>query len=255
MDVSYLSLAGKVALITGGSRGIGKAIAMTFADAGADVAISGRNQPQLDEVAAEIKKATGREALPFAAHSRKTEDLENLFNKVMEKYGKIDILVNNAAANPAMGYLIDMEEKIYDLIMLTNLKSYTFLSQLVGKQMREQSSGNIVNISSVGGISPDKGLGLYCVSKAGIIMLTKSLAVELGEFNIRVNCIAPGVVKTKFSEALWSNEALMEGEMAGMALKRIAEPEEVARIALFFASDATPYVTGQTMVIDGGSSL
>jgi len=254
VDASYLSLEGKVALITGGCRGIGKAIAMAFTDAGADVAISCRNQPHLDEVSEEIKK-TGREALPVAAHNRKPEELDNLFNVVMKKYGKINILVNNAAANPAMGYTVDMEEKIYDLIMLTNLKAYTYLSQLVGKQMRDQGSGNIVNISSVGGISPDKGLGLYCVSKAGIIMLTKSLALELGEHNIRVNCIAPGVVKTKFSEALWSNEALMEGEMAGMALKRIAEPEEVARVALFLASDATPYITGQTIVMDGGSSL
>ncbi len=254
MDVSYLSLEGKVALITGGCRGIGKAIAVAFADAGADLAFSCRNQPHLDELAEEIK-GLGREALPVAAHNRKTEELENLFNKTMEKYGKIDILVNNAAANPAMGYLVDMEEKIYDLIMLTNLKSYTYLSQLVGKQMRDRGSGNIVNISSVGGISPDKGLGLYCISKAGINMLTKSMAVEMGPHNIRVNCIAPGVVKTKFSEALWSNEELMKGEMANMALQRIAEPEEVARAALFFASDASPYITGQTLVMDGGSSL
>lgn len=254
MDVSYLSLEGKVALVTGGSRGIGKAIAMVFADAGADVAISGRNQETLDEVATELMKA-GRETLAVAAHSRKIEDLDNLFNKVMEKYGKIDILVNNAAANPAMGYLVDMEEKIYDIIMNTNLKSYTYLSQLVGKQMREQGGGSIVNISSVGGVSPDKGLGIYCISKAGIIMLTKSMALEMGEHNIRVNCIAPGVVKTKFSEALWSNEDLMKHEMANMALQRIAEPVEVARAALFFASNAAPYITGQTLVMDGGSSL
>lgn len=254
MDVSYLSLKGKVALVTGGSRGIGKAIALVFADAGADVAISGRNQPQLDEVAEEIV-SLGRQAMPVAAHNRKIEELDNLYNKVMEKFGRIDILVNNAAANPAMGYLVDMEEKIYDLIINTNLKSYTYLSQLVGRQMRERGGGNIVNISSVGGLSPDKGLGLYCISKAGIIMLTKSMALEMGEFNIRVNCIAPGVVKTKFSEALWSNEELMKQEMANMSLQRIAEPVEVARAALFLASDATPYITGQTLVMDGGSSL
>ncbi len=254
MDVSYLSLEGKVALVTGGCRGIGKATAMAFADAGADVAISCRNQPHLDEVAKEISE-TGRQALPVEAHSRKTDELKNLFDAVMDKYGKIDILVNNAAANPAMGPLVDMEEKVYDLIMLTNLKSYTYLSQLVGKQMASQGSGNIVNISSVGGISPDQGLGIYCMSKAGIIMLTKSMAAEMGGHNIRVNCIAPGVVKTKFSEALWSNEELMKGEMAQMALKRIAEPEEVARVALFFASEATPYITGQVLVMDGGSSL
>ncbi len=254
MDVSYLSLEGKVALITGGCRGIGKAIAMAFTDAGADVAISCRNQPHLDAVAEEIG-STGQKVLPVAAHNRKTEELDNLYNKVIEQYGKVDILVNNAAANPAMGPLVDMEEKVYDLIMLTNLKSYTYLSQLVGKQMVAQGGGTMVNIASVGGISPDKGLGMYCISKAGIIMLTKSLAAEMGEHNIRVNCIAPGVVKTKFSEALWSNEALMKDEMEQMALKRIAEPEEVARVALFFASAATPYITGQVLVMDGGSSL
>lgn len=254
MNVSYLSLEGKVALVTGACRGIGRAIAMIFADAGADLAVSCRNQPHLEEVAEEIRKM-GRRALPVAAHVRKPEDLRNLYEKVKEAYGRIDILVNNAATNPGMGLLVDMDEKMYDQIMNTNLKGYTILSQLVGKLMIEQGGGNIINISSVGGISPDKGLGLYCISKAAIIMLTKQLAVELGQFNIRVNAIAPGVVQTRFSEALWTNEELMKVEMAHTPLNRIAQPEEVARTALYLASDASSYVTGQTIVMDGGGSL
>lgn len=254
MDASYLSLEGKVALVTGACRGIGKAIAMMFADAGADVAISCRNQPHLEEVAGEIR-GLGRKALPVAAHIRKTEDLRNLFEKVKEEFGRIDILVNNAATNPGLGMLVDMEEKMYDQIMNTNLKGYTILSQLVGKLMRDQGGGNIVNIASVGGISPDRGLGLYCVSKAAIIMLTRSMAVELGDYNIRVNAIAPGLVKTRFSQALWSNEDLLKSEMSHTPLKRVSEPEEVARIAMFLATDASVWVTGQTIVMDGGSSI
>ncbi len=254
MDVSYLSLEGKVALVTGACRGIGKAIAVMFADAGADVAVSCRNQPHLEEVANEIR-GMGRKALPVAAHIRKTEDLVNLFEKTREEFGRIDILVNNAATNPGMGLLVDMDEKMYDQIMNTNLKGYTVLSQLVGKLMREQGGGNIINISSVGGVSPDKGLGLYCISKAGIIMLTKAMAVEMGDYNIRVNAIAPGLVKTRFSQALWSNEELLKQEMSHTPLKRLSEPEEVARIALFLATDASAWVTGQVIVMDGGSSL
>lgn len=255
MDVSYLSMEGKVALVTGASRGIGKAIAMTFADAGADLAIASRKQADLDAVADEIRGRFGRRVLPVAAHVRETQDLRNLFEKVVQEFGRIDILVNNAATNPGMGLLIDMDEKMYDQIMNTNLKGYTVLSQLVGKLMKEQGGGAIVNISSVGGVTPDAGLGLYCISKAGIIMLTRAMAVELGEFNIRVNAIAPGVVQTRFSQALWSNEQLMSQEMKHTPLRRIAQPEEVARVALFLASDASAYITGQTIVMDGGGSI
>lgn len=255
MDVSYLSLEGKVALITGGSRGIGKAIALTFADAGADIVISSRKQPALDEVAAEIR-GTGRRALALAAHNREPDDLRQLMARVKEEFGRLDILVNNAATNPVFAPLVDIEERTFDVIMNTNLKGYFLLSQMAANMMIEQGgNGHILNISSVGGISPDRGLGVYCISKAAINMLTRALAVELGDYNIRVNALAPGVVKTYFSQALWSNEALMAEEMKHTPLKRIAQPEEVARMALTLVSDAAAYITGQVIVMDGGGSV
>ncbi len=255
MDVSYLSLKGKVALVTGGSRGIGKALALAFAGAGADVAISSRKQEALDAVAIEIE-ALGRRALPVAAHGRKPEELRALIERVKAEFGRLDILVNNAATNPVMAPLVDIEERTFDAIMNTNLKGYFLLSQMAARMMIEQGQGgNIVNISSVGGVSPDAGLGVYCISKAAINMLTKALAVELGGYNIRVNAIAPGVVKTRFSQALWTDEELMAQEMSHTPLQRIAEPEEVARMALTIVSDAALYMTGQIIVMDGGSSL
>jgi NAD(P)-dependent dehydrogenase (short-subunit alcohol dehydrogenase family) len=254
MDTSYLSLNGKVALITGGSRGIGKAIALAFADAGADVAISGRKQAALDEVAAEIR-ATGRRALAVAAHNREPAELRQLIDKVTAEFGRIDILVNNAATNPVMASLVDTEEKTFDTIMNTNLRGYFLLSQMAARMMIAQGGGNILNISSIGGISPDKGLGVYCISKAAINMLTRALAIELGEHNIRVNALAPGVVQTRFSQALWTNEPLMKQEMEHMPLKRIAQPEEVAQMALTMVSNAAAYITGQIIVMDGGGSI
>jgi len=254
MDLSYLSLSGKKALITGGSRGIGKSIAMILAGAGADVAISGRAQETLDAAAEEIGKL-GTRVLPVAAHSRKMEELKHLFETVKKEFGRIDFLINNAAANPAIGMLVDMDEKIYDVIMSTNLKSYTYLNQLAGRLMIGQGGGNILNITSVAGLSPQKGLGLYSISKAGIVMLTKVLALELGEYNIRVNAIAPGVVKTKFSEALWSNEDLMTESLPAMLQRQILTPDEVARTALYLLSDASAHITGQTIMIGGVETL
>jgi NAD(P)-dependent dehydrogenase (short-subunit alcohol dehydrogenase family) len=254
MDVSYLSLQDKVALVSGASRGIGKAIALAFADAGADVVISGRKLPGLEEAAAEIGKL-GRKVLPVVAHSRKPEDLRRLVATAKEEFGRLDILVNNAAANPVMMPLVEIEEEVFDLIIGTNLKGYFLLSQLAAKGMIEQGGGSILSISSVGGISPDKGLGVYCISKAAINMMTRALAVELGEHNIRVNALAPGVVKTRFSQALWSNEKLMAQEMAHTPLARIAQPEEIARLALAVVTDTASYVTGQVIVMDGGGSI
>lgn len=254
MDTSYLSLEGKVALVTGGSRGIGKAIALALADAGADVVVASRKQADLD-VAAEEIRSLGRKSLAVSYHNREVDSIRALVDAVIKEFGRIDILVNNAATNPGMGLLVDMDEKMYDQIMVTNLKGYTILSELVGKVMQQQKTGNIINISSVGGVAPDQMLGLYCISKAGINMLTRAMAKEMGQFGVRVNAIAPGVVKTKFSKALWTNEELLKGEMAHTPLARIAEPEEIGRIALFLASEASSYMTGQILVADGGGSL
>jgi len=252
MDTTYLSFEGKVALITGASRGIGKAIALAFADAGADLAIASRKLADLEVVADEVK-GLGRKCLPVPAHSRKVDDLKNLVEKTVAEYGHIDVLVNNAASNPAMGPIVDTEEKIYDLIMETNLKGYFILSQLVGRVMREQRSGVIINIASAGGVTPAAGLGPYCISKAAINMLTKAMALEMGPYNVRVNAIAPRIVKTQFSQALWSNEKLMAKEYEFTPLKCVATPEEIAQSALYLASSATNYMTGHIMVINGGA--
>jgi dehydrogenase/reductase SDR family protein 4 len=252
MDCSFLSLQGKVALVTGASRGIGKAIAVAFADAGADVVIASRNLPDLEKVAQEIE-AKGRKALCVPTHTRKIDDLNNLVDKAVEGFKRIDILVNNAATNPAMGPIVDTDEKIYDHIMETNLKGYFMLSKMVGEVMRDQKSGNIINISSAGGLSPAEGLGPYCISKAGINMLTKAMALEMGPYNVRVNAIAPRIVKTKFSEALWTNEELMKREYQFTPLKCVATPEEIAQTALYLASTATNYMTGHVVVMNGGA--
>jgi NAD(P)-dependent dehydrogenase (short-subunit alcohol dehydrogenase family) len=252
MDCTFLSLEGKIALITGASRGIGKAIALAFADAGADVAIASRKLEDLEKVAGEVE-AMGRKALCVPTHTRKIDDLKNLVDKAMEVYDRIDILVNNAAANPGMGPIVDTDEKVYDHIMETNLKGYFMLSKMVGEVMRDQKSGNIINISSAGGLSPAEGLGPYCISKAGINMLTKAMALEMGPYNVRVNAIAPRIVKTKFSEALWTNEDLMKREYQFTPLKCVATPEEIAQTALYLASTATNYMTGHVVVMNGGA--
>ncbi|MCX5997271.1 MAG: SDR family oxidoreductase [Chloroflexi bacterium] len=255
MDVSYLSLEGKVALITGSSRGIGRSIALQFADAGADVVVSSRKLPDLEKVADEIK-TKGRRSLAVPAHNAKMEDLKNLMARVKEEFGRLDILVNNAVANPVMADVLHMEEAPFDLIMSANVKGYYFLSQAAAKMMVEQRTGGaIINIASVGGIFVTPGLGPYCISKAAIIMMTKCLAVELGSHKIRVNCIAPGIIKTKFSEALWSNEKLMADYLKKMPLGKIGQPDEIARTALYLATEASGFMTGSTLIIDGGANL
>jgi len=255
MDASYLSLEGKVALITGGSRGIGRSIALQFADAGADVVVSSRKLPDLEKVADEIRKK-GRRSLAVQAHNAKMEDLRNLMTRVKEEFGRLDILVNNAVANPVMADVLHMEEAPFDVIMNANIKGYYFLSQAAARMMVEQGTGGtIVNVASVGGIYVTVGLGPYCISKAAIIMMTKCLAAELGNHKIRVNCIAPGIVQTKFSEALWSNEKLMTEYLKQMPLGKIGQPEEIARTALYLASEASSFMTGSTLIVDGGANL
>ncbi len=254
MDASYLSLDGQVALITGASRGIGRSIALAFADAGAAVVVSSRKLPDLEKVADEIR-AMGRPSLAVAAHIREPEDLRRLVKTVTEKFSRIDILVNNAATNPIMAPLVDTEEKAFDQIMNTNVKGYFLLSQLCAQVMIKQGRGSIINISSIAGFRPGPWLGVYSISKAAINMITMAFAKELGEYNIRVNAIAPGVIKTKFSQALWSNEALMEEEFKRTPIKRFGEPEEVARLALFLVSPAAAYITGQIILMDGGGGL
>jgi len=245
------SLTGKIALITGGSRGIGKAIALALAEAGADVIIASRKLPDLEVAAQEISQ-TGRRVLAVPANVRHLPEIDNLVKKSIEEFGHIDILVNNAGANPVFGSVFNIDEKAWEITIGLNLKGYFFLSQSVGKIMRDKGSGNIINISSEDGFRPGVGLGVYSVSKAGVIMLTQALAQEWGQYNIRVNAIAPGVVRTKFSELLWTDPVIAKEAEKNTALGRIAEPEEIASAALFLASEASSYMTGQTLLLDGG---
>jgi NAD(P)-dependent dehydrogenase (short-subunit alcohol dehydrogenase family) len=255
MDFSLdeFSLKGKVALVTGGSRGIGKAIVIGLAKAGADVALASRKLPDLEEVAKEVK-GTGRKSLAVAAHVAKLEEIDNLVKKVKGEFGRIDILVNNAATNPTMDQAIDVEERAWDSIMNLNLKGLFFLSQAVARVMREQGGGKIINVASVAGISPDL-LPIYSISKAGVIMATKVMAQQWAQYNIRVNAIAPGLTKTRFSEALWGNQDILQGAMLGIPLRRVAEPEEMVGAVIFLASDASSYVTGQVIAVDGGAII
>ena len=183
-------LPGKVALITGGSRGIGKAIALGLAEAGADIILASRKLPDLEMVAQEIIHM-GRRALPVSANVRYLQEIDSLVKKAMEEFGHIDILVNNAGTNPVFGSVFNIDEKAWDVTTGLNLKGYFFLSQAVGKVMRDKGGGAIINIASEGGIRPGVGMGVYCISKAGVIMLTQVLAQEWGQYNIRVNAIAP----------------------------------------------------------------
>ena len=253
MDFSKISLDGKVALVTGGSRGIGRASALAFADAGAEVVVASRKLPDLEGVAEEIK-AKGRKGLAVASHIAKIEESKNLVEKVMAEFGRIDILLNNAGTNPYYGPLMEAEEWAWDTTMNVNLKGQFFLSQLAARIMKEQGCGNIINTASVAGLRTGE-LSIYGVTKAALIMLTQCMAKEWGQYGIRVNAIAPGIIKTRLSEALWKDPEVGRAAEQGCAMVRLGEPEEVGSVVLFLASDASSYVTGETIVIDGGQMI
>jgi dehydrogenase/reductase SDR family member 4 len=253
MTEPSFDLSDKVAIVTGGSRGIGRAIALGLANYGADVVVASRKQEDLDIVADEIR-ATGRKAAAIATHMRNREDIDQLVQRTLDEFGKIDILVNNAGTNPYFGPMMGVEERTWDQIMTVNLKGYFLLAQAVAKGMIERKSGNIINVSSAGGRRASPGLGAYSVSKAGVIMLTQVLAQELGQYGIRVNAIAPGIIQTRFAEALWSNDAILKRSIEQTPLGRIGQSEEMAGVCVWLASDASSYVSGQTIVLDGGSS-
>lgn len=248
--IDKFKLQGKVAVITGGSRGIGEAIARAFGQAGASVVVASRKQAAVDEVAEELHKE-GIEATAIEAHNGKMEDLKNLVEKTLNKYGRIDIIVNNAATNPAFGPVVNTESSAFDKIFEVNVKGMFELSKLAYPELKK-NKGNIVNIGSVAGVRPDPMTGIYSVSKASVNSLTQVLAKDWGKDGIRVNAICPGLIKTKLSEALWSNESILKQFLMTVPMKRIGEPEEIASLALFLASDAASYCTGMICVADGG---
>jgi NAD(P)-dependent dehydrogenase (short-subunit alcohol dehydrogenase family) len=248
---------GKVTIVTGGSRGIGEAIAQRFAEAGAKVVISSRKQDGLDAVAEKIR-AAGGEVTPVAAHNGDKTALQNLVAQTVEKYGTVDVLINNAATNPHFGTLLEAEDSMWQKTIEVNLMGNVWLTQAAVKVMREKNGGRggrIVNVASVVGLRPGRMQGIYSITKASVISLTQTLAMELAEDNIQVNAIAPGLVKTQFARAIWDNDVLLEGVLARTPQRRLGDPDDIAGVALFLASAASNFATGQVFVIDGGATI
>lgn len=252
------SLEGKVALVTGGSRGIGEATALGFARAGANVVVASRKLEDLEKVAEKIR-GLGRKALAVEAHIARMDQLQPLVDRVVKEFGRIDILVNNAGTNPSLSSTLEMTERLWDSVMNLNLKGLFFLSQAVAKVMKEQGGGNIINIASIDGIKPalTPEVGhVYCISKAGVVMATKVMAVDLAPYNIRVNGIAPGLIGTKLSlsgfDVIERREKMI---LDRTPMGRIGEPDELVGTMIYLASDASSFMTGETIVVSGGQLL
>ncbi|XSG77764.1 glucose 1-dehydrogenase [Herpetosiphon llansteffanensis] len=252
MPMTTFDLSGKVAIVTGASRGIGEAIAQHFAQAGAKVVVCARKLESLQTVADNINQAGGT-ALALACHTGKREQVQAVVAQTLAEWGRIDIVVNNAATNPHFGPLLNSDAAQWDKTYEVNVKGYFWLIQAAAEAMQAQGGGSIINVASVAGLQPATAMGIYSISKAAVIALTKQLAQELGPFNIRVNALAPGLIKTKFSSALWDNEDLNQKIVAGTPLGRIGTVDEVAAAALYLASDAAAFTTGTVMTMDGGS--
>ncbi len=249
-----LDLAGKVAIVTGASKGIGLAIATGLAELGARVVVSSRKQEAVEAAARGIRERGG-EAAAVAAHVGEPDAMRGLVERTRALFGGVDIVVNNAGANPFFGPLLRAEEAVFDKIMAVNVKGPLELAKAAHPSMVERGGGSIVNIASVGGLRPERMLGLYSVSKAALVSLTKVLAAEWAAGGVRVNAICPGLVRTKFSAALWQDEKLLRDFLARVPLARIAEPEEIAPLAVFLASDAAAYCTGGVYTVDGGQTI
>lgn len=250
-DVDF-RLDGLVAVIAGGSRGIGEAIARTFAKVGAKVVIASRYMENLEPVAESVR-AEGGEITPIVCHIGYLDQIRDLAAKTVEKYGTIDILVNNAGTNPFFGPMVEAEEWAWDKTVSVNLKGFFFMSQEAARVMMKNHGGKIVNIASVGGYRATDNQGIYCITKAGVISLTKGLALELAEHNIRVNAIAPGLTNTRLSAHLINTKEILDRALERTPMRRYAEPKEMAGAALFLASDASSFMTGAVVTIDGGS--
>ncbi len=247
-------LRNKVAIVTGASKGIGEAMATIFAEAGAKVVVSSRKQESVEEVANTLK-SKGYEATGIACHVGEASQLKNLVEQTIAVYGGIDILVNNAATNPVFGPVINTDEAAFDKIMQVNVKAPFELAKLCYPSMKARGGGSIINISSIGGLSPEPFLGIYSVSKSALVMLTKVLAKEWGRDGIRANVICPGLIQTKFSEALWKNEEMLSKSIKHLPISRIGQPEDLAGVALFLASEASAYTTGAVYTVDGGYTI
>ena len=252
--MNLFSLEDKVALITGSSKGIGKAIAERMAEQGAKVVISSRNQDACEEVAAGIN-AEGGEAIAIACNINYQEQLENLVSQTQQRLGSVNVLVCNAALNPYFGPSQNIPDEAFEKIMHANIGSVHRLCQLVIPGMAEGDGGSVIIVSSIGGLKGSDKLGAYSISKAEDMQIARNLAVEWGPKNVRVNCIAPGLVRTDFARALWENPEIYEATVSKYPLRRIGEPDEIAGAAVLLASSAGSFTTGQTIVIDGGGTI
>ena len=241
----------KVALVTGASRGIGRAIAETFVREGAKVVICGRKADTLEQVAREI----GPAIFPIVCHVGKSEQIQSMVTQVTRELGRIDILVNNAATNVAQAPCLEIDEGMFDKMIEINLKSAFRLTQLVAPGMCERGSGSIINISSISGVRPQFEGMLYSMTKAALNMMTQSYALELGPKGVRVNAIAPGLIQTALSAYYWQDEKRLEKRVEHQPIRHLGQPMEIAEVALLLASDRSSFMTGQTLVVDGGRLL
>ncbi|HWA12745.1 MAG TPA: glucose 1-dehydrogenase [Burkholderiales bacterium] len=247
-------LSGKVAIVTGSSRGIGRSIAEHLAAAGAKVVVSSRKAPACEEVVAAIRKAGG-EAIAIPAHIGEKSQLQNLVEETRRQWGRIDILVCNAASNPYYGPMSGLPDEAFDKILKNNIVANHWLANLVLPEMAQRKDGVVIIVSSIGGLKGTATLGAYAISKAADMQLARNLALEWGMHNVRVNCIAPGLVRTDFARALWENPDILKHYESQTPLRRIGEPHDIGGIAAFLASPAAAFITGQTIVADGGVTM
>jgi NAD(P)-dependent dehydrogenase (short-subunit alcohol dehydrogenase family) len=255
MILPSFDLSGKTAIITGSSRGIGRAIAHALAAHGANAVISSRKQAACDTVAEEINALAGGRAHAIAANISSRSELENLVASTQQHFGPIDILVCNAASNPYYGPMAGISDEQFEKILRNNLMSSHWLASLVVPQMKEAGAGSIILVSSIGGFRGSPVIGAYNISKAADFQLARNLAAEHGTNGIRVNCIAPGLIRTDFARALWEDSENLAKALSGTPAGRIGEPEDIAGAAVYLASDASRYMTGQTLVVDGGATV
>lgn len=252
---TLFDLTGKVALVTGASRGIGEAIAHAYAEAGANVVLASRKQEGLDPVAAAINAKSGGRAIAVAAHTGSGEAIQAVVDAATAEFGGIDICVNNAATNPHFGPMMTAEDSHWQKIMDVNVMGYFRVVKACMPSMIERGGGKVINLASIAGTEPQPMMGVYCVSKAAVLMMTQQMAAELAQHNIQVNAIAPGFIKTAFSSAIWQNEAVNKQVTAQIPQHRIADPKELTGMALYLASEASSFTTGATMLIDGGQKI
>lgn len=254
--MNLFNLEGQVAIITGSSRGIGRAIALRMAEHGAKVVVSSRKVAACEEVVKTIQDRYGKDrAIAIAANISSKDDLANLVAETERHWGKVDVLVCNAASNPYYGPQAGIADEQFRKILDNNIVANHWLINLVAPQMIQRKAGSIIIVSSIGGLRGSPVIGAYCISKAADMQLARNLAVEYGPHNVRVNCIAPGLIKTDFARALWEDEAMLKERMVTTPLRRIGDPDEIAGAAVFLASQAGSYVTGQSLVVDGGVTI